>query len=454
MPVEVCTLEGAPGYRYGSSGKCYTYTSGDSASRQEARERAELQGRAARAAGYEKALTEPVAVRNGIRWLQMGVGSIAVLTQKGGPLSSSEALELLWEVQGEAADAVDQAYSRVANTAINQATSRSISTAVQADAAVRHVQEAIRAFSRSKELEDILESVVRASYGFGVLYIWNRYTEVKRRLRKPEQVPIEQTGLRRPVEKAEGDAFSEISGAVNFTLEDENAVDNVLGTAKNVWLTDDDGNKYTSAIVRERVGQKAKDLIQSGRTGRQVGSELKLEMQSLFGAGVFDKKARSYWGGVVEHVATEAGVRGQIYETYRLGFTRYELINPMDERTTPCCALLNGTTALVPDAQSLIFNVDAAKTPEEVKAVKPFVSGGKTAPILAAVPDLKAGRMDLSPAQSAALAQAGFALPPFHFLCRTYVDAFYELEDVPDPVVAPIPPAERTPGEPSPPVEP
>lgn len=46
MPVKKCSFEGRPGYKYGDEGKCYTYTPGDKASRQQAKARAEKQGRA------------------------------------------------------------------------------------------------------------------------------------------------------------------------------------------------------------------------------------------------------------------------------------------------------------------------------------------------------------------------------------------------------------------------
>ena len=46
MPVRRCNENGKVGYRYGSTGKCYKYTSGDSASRIRAKRRAEAQGRA------------------------------------------------------------------------------------------------------------------------------------------------------------------------------------------------------------------------------------------------------------------------------------------------------------------------------------------------------------------------------------------------------------------------
>jgi hypothetical protein len=46
MPIQSCTEDGKPGYRYGESGHCYTYTPGDPESRARARRRAEEQGQA------------------------------------------------------------------------------------------------------------------------------------------------------------------------------------------------------------------------------------------------------------------------------------------------------------------------------------------------------------------------------------------------------------------------
>ena len=49
MPVQSCRLNNKPGLKWGSSGKCYTYTAGNASSRNRARNKAETQGRAIRA---------------------------------------------------------------------------------------------------------------------------------------------------------------------------------------------------------------------------------------------------------------------------------------------------------------------------------------------------------------------------------------------------------------------
>jgi hypothetical protein len=53
MPVKQCQEDGKPGYRWGDSGKCYTYDPGDESSKQAARDKAAKQGQAAYASGYK-----------------------------------------------------------------------------------------------------------------------------------------------------------------------------------------------------------------------------------------------------------------------------------------------------------------------------------------------------------------------------------------------------------------
>lgn len=49
MPVKPCSDGGKPGYKYGDSGHCYTYTKGDEESRKRAKQKAHIQGGAIKA---------------------------------------------------------------------------------------------------------------------------------------------------------------------------------------------------------------------------------------------------------------------------------------------------------------------------------------------------------------------------------------------------------------------
>ena len=54
MPINSCSENGNPGYKWGEKGKCYTYTKNNKKSMQEAKNKANLQGVAARINGYEE----------------------------------------------------------------------------------------------------------------------------------------------------------------------------------------------------------------------------------------------------------------------------------------------------------------------------------------------------------------------------------------------------------------
>lgn len=51
MPVTRCQSKGKPGYKWGESGKCYTYTPGRILERRAAKQRARIQGAAIKARG-------------------------------------------------------------------------------------------------------------------------------------------------------------------------------------------------------------------------------------------------------------------------------------------------------------------------------------------------------------------------------------------------------------------
>lgn len=53
MPLQECQQDGNPGYRWGSDGKCFTYTEGNDSSKERARDNALEQGRAIEASKKE-----------------------------------------------------------------------------------------------------------------------------------------------------------------------------------------------------------------------------------------------------------------------------------------------------------------------------------------------------------------------------------------------------------------
>lgn len=54
VPVQKCSNNGRPGYKWGNSGTCYTYNANDTTSQAAARKKASMQGAAARVSMYRK----------------------------------------------------------------------------------------------------------------------------------------------------------------------------------------------------------------------------------------------------------------------------------------------------------------------------------------------------------------------------------------------------------------
>ena len=77
MPIRSCSDGDKPGYKWGDNGKCYLYTAGDEKSMEAAKMKAQMQGVAARANGYEEKANEVTtsSMGSGIKNPQRGYGS-------------------------------------------------------------------------------------------------------------------------------------------------------------------------------------------------------------------------------------------------------------------------------------------------------------------------------------------------------------------------------------------
>lgn len=76
MPIQSCSNNGKPGYKWGEQGSCYTYTAGDESSIKEAKKKAQIQGIAARLNGYKQKANEVTtsSMGSGLKNPQQGYG--------------------------------------------------------------------------------------------------------------------------------------------------------------------------------------------------------------------------------------------------------------------------------------------------------------------------------------------------------------------------------------------
>jgi len=282
-------------------------------------------------------------------------------------------------------------------------------------ASVRTVERRALAFGRRKDVEALTARLNKDMYRLGKVFIQERLKQVEGHKKLPKvrgQVRVDkQSNVRR--------AMAEVS----LTQADQQAID-ALTQTHMLWFTDANGAVY---LDTQRLRDKAGELIESGEAATTIGSNLRREVEAHYGVLDFAARGRSYWAGVTEHAATTAGVSGQLSAMLEAGVTRYTVVNPMDERTSRVCQVMNGKTLVVEDAVKAQTTLLEADSVEEVKKAKPFVSGGSPADLEAAIgARLREGARALSTDHSEAMAKAGFAVPPYHFRCRSYIDISLE----------------------------
>lgn len=349
------------------------------------------------------------------------VAPVCVGVRKAGEGDPLGTIAKLWIRQAEYATAVDNAWQRTMGTSANRfaaTTSRGRLTAAKIDGAFRAMNRDALRLGKSAKFEVLTREMMRDGYAVGKQFIVERDAQIRRR----GKLPPTPDSFR--IDKAA------ISVRIDLTLADLQAIEE-LGDTGILWFRDIDGAPYFDTAAQNAIRNDALELIAAGKDSTQVAAQLADKAEALFGVGKFSGRGRSYWGGVAEHAATMAGVKGQLTGLVELGWTRYELINPVDERTTQICQYMNGKTVLVSAGVAETEAVAAAGSVEAVKAVKPFAPGGSSEAVTGlfgkSAPPFGGGAF--TEAQSAKLAEAGFATPPFHFRCRTFVDIAFTVGD-------------------------
>lgn len=213
-----------------------------------------------------------------------------------------------------------------------------------------------------------------------------------------------------PVKKAKGD----VEFKVAFDVVDQHAVEAIQGN--NLFWVGNHYDKNVSAAVAE-VAEET--LIKAGSSRATAAAAMATAMTKALGSvhvpGGYHGSASSYLEGLVANAMTTARVQGQVRSFEVVGITSYELVSPSDERTCPTCAHMAGKQFTVESARKQIELEQAINSPDMMSEAHPWLS---TKEMLALSPI--AGHVGA--ADSAALAKAGFGLPPFHFRCRCTVD--------------------------------
>ena len=192
-----------------------------------------------------------------------------------------------------------------------------------------------------------------------------------------------------------------------FTLADERAIRD-LADDQMIWI----GEHYDSNVrgtLRTAVQPALIAGFGSQDAGERVSRVVAERLRDIrVPEGVNGTDAR-YFEGLAANTTTGARVRGQIASFAEAEIDRYEIVNPMDKRTSMICAHMNGKTFSVRRGVEQIERSSGARTPDELRAAHPWPN------------PLEAVKLT----SERELANASLALPAYHFRCRSTVDVAF-----------------------------
>ena len=176
----------------------------------------------------------------------------------------------------------------------------------------------------------------------------------------------------------------------------------VINQAAIDWLDEHQIFWVKSHFDRLLAGDVAKagqSVIRDGLSRDAAASYF----QKLF-KDKFDVASYAYWDGFANHVTTRAREFGNVEGYVRSGAKFLRVVAVLDHRTSGVCRYMNNRIIKVADAVELRDKMMAAENPEDVKAIAPF---------------LKEDEVKGTKTSSLKNVSLGYALPPYHFDCRS-----------------------------------
>lgn len=156
---------------------------------------------------------------------------------------------------------------------------------------------------------------------------------------------------------------------------------------------------YFDRQVEETIAEVGQRVLEEGLGRREAA----FAFERAFGDQV-DPQSFRYWEGFANHVTTRSREFGRVEGYVRAGVTHIEIDAVLDHRTSTICRHMNGRIIKVEDAVSLRTKMMNAQKPEDVVEIAPFMK-----------PDDVLG----TPTSQLSETSPGFALPPYHYDCRT-----------------------------------
>lgn len=214
--------------------------------------------------------------------------------------------------------------------------------------------------------------------------------------------------------------ISKAAGAFDMV---DDAVVKSLNTSQTFWI-----GKFYKDGVSDGISQVVKDnIIMEGVSPKVAGDLMAQKIRDGLNHVTLPTgwggTSRQYMEGLTANAMTTARVHGQMRSFAEIGVAHYKISNPSDKRTCAQCAHMEGKTFTLKQGMDQMQADLDAKTPDAVRSSHPWISQTVRAGI-SPTPGAVSGKA--GEADSKALADAGQALPTYHFKCRCTVDVDYE----------------------------
>jgi hypothetical protein len=238
----------------------------------------------------------------------------------------------------------------------------------------------------------------------------------------PRQVKLIDARVRKAYEiSKKATQVQELKVKPSFSLRDTKAI-KWIAREQVLWMGD-----FYSSQLSERIRAVTSDaLLTQGLSNREAGRALQREMGVRAGGKTAlaaqvparyagEEGVELYFRQLASVASQRARVWSKISAYHGAGVISYRLTNPNDRRTGQICQQMSGQVFTVQTGVDHVERMMNAKTPDEVKAVQPWISGETIAADMKAAGNPAKGSDDAT----RVLQERGAILPPFHPLCRT-----------------------------------
>lgn len=219
---------------------------------------------------------------------------------------------------------------------------------------------------------------------------------------------------KRPKRKAKSPTELTFDAGIDLSLEDREAIEAMV-EHQLFWIGehyDQNVSDGIAEVVKETILEAGGDRV---RAGREMRTKIREALDHVTLPSGWNGTSRAYLEGLTANAATVARTQGQLKTMKSVRVERYEWVAPMDERTCPVCAHMDGKKFSVEAGARQINKINAVTEPNDVRRIHPWIRAAELTTL-----SPKAG--DAGPKDAKRLSAVGFIMPPAHFRCRCFLD--------------------------------